>query len=599
MEKRRSEIEVKDKWKLEDIYATDQVWEAEYPKAIALIDKLPSYQNTFLNSGADLLAYLEADEQAGRLLEKLYVYASMRSDEDKTNNQYLNFYGKAQNLYSRYQEATAFVIPSMMQHDYQEIEAFMKDEPKLKEHEIVLKDIYRFQKHTLTKEEEKIIASFSKVLSSSDETASVLSSSDLEFGMMKNEKGEEVSLTESSYSILIRSKDREVRKQAFQQFYQVYNQFSNTFASTLSATVEAAVTEAKLRGYESSLQASLYADDVAKEVYQNLIKTTKEHLKPLFEYYKMKQELLGVDALHIYDIYTPLIGKSDKTYSFDEAKELVIKALGVLGEEYITQFQKAFTEGWIDIYPNKGKRSGAYSGGSYDTKPYVLLNYNGKLDDVSTLAHELGHSMHSYYTRTNNPYDTGDYAIFVAEVASTVNELLLNRYLLEHTTDKTERLAILNNLLELFKGTIYRQTMFAEFEMLIHEKVEQGEILTSELLSSLYLKLNHEYFGEDVVVDEEIQYEWTRIPHFYTPFYVYKYATGLSAACHIVTDILAGKEHARENYITFLKSGSQKHPLELLKIAGVDMNDPAVIESAIAMFQETLDEFQENIQMNK
>jgi oligoendopeptidase F len=336
---------------------------------------------------------------------------------------------------------------------------------------------------------------------------------------------------------------------------------------------------------------TLYSDNINLSVYNNLIDTVSKNLDKLFKYYDLRKKVLKLDEIHLYDIYTNLIENSDKDYSFDEAKDLVINSLSVLGDDYINNLKKAFDEKWIDIYSNTGKRSGAYSSGSYDTNPYILLNYQGKLKDVFTLAHELGHSLHSYYSINNNNYQDSHYAIFVAEVASTVNELLLCKYMLKKSVDKDEKLTILNKMLELFKGTIYRQTMFAEYEKIIYEKCENDEILTQELLSDIYYDINKKYFGSDFIVDEQIRYEWARIPHFYYLFYVYKYATGLSAACYIVNNILSGKEGYKEKYLEFLKSGSKDYPIELLKIANVDMNDSKVVESAIQMFDETIDEF--------
>lgn len=595
MEKTRDQIEEQYKWKLDSIYENVEAWNQAYQEVKSMIPELKTYQDKFLLSARNLFDFLKYDEKVNIVLEQLYSYAHLNNDTDKSNGLYQELVGKAMNLLSEYNTATAYVIPTLLKEDYSKIERFMKEEPALKEYEILLKDIFRYQEHTLSEKEETLLAFYGKVLGSSSDIADVLKENDMTFGVIQDETGKEVTLTNSNYSIYIDSKNREVRKQAFETLYKSYAQFSNTFASTLSATVEDSVVTAKVKHYPSSLNMALYGSDIPKSVYDNLVDTVKKHLPVLFDYYDLKKEQLGLDEMHLYDIYTPIVGESAKEYTFDEAKELVLDTLSIFGEDYVEQARHAFTDGWIDIYPNRGKVSGAYSGGSYTTKPYMLLNFNGKLNDVSTLIHELGHSMHSYYTRSSDPYSTGHYTIFVAEVASTVNELLLNKHLLNTLTEKQERLVVLNNMLELFKASIYRQVMFADFEKQIHEVVERGDVLTKDTLCELYYKLNKEYFGSNVIVDQEIQYEWERIDHFYMIFYVYQYATGLAAACKIVTDLLAGKEDARENYITFLKSGSTKHPIELLKIAGVDMNDPAVIESAITMFKETLEQFKQEI----
>lgn len=595
MEKTREQIDAKYKWKLEDMYASREEWEKDYKLLVNEIDKIKMCEKTFLNSARNLYNYLVLDEKISRTFDKLYSFASMKSDEDKSNNHNLELVDKASNIWKKISEANAFVIPAFLEKDYSLIEKYYEELPELKKWEISLKEIYRYKDHSLSKEQRKIISSFSKVLDTGNRVSSILRNSDMELGKIKDENGQEVTLTDSSYGILITSKNREVRKNAFMKLYKCYEQFANTFSNTLASTIEYSTVDASIKNFNSSLEASLFSDEVNTDVYFNLINNVKKGLPILFDYYKIKKELLKLDEYHLYDTYVGVIGESNKKYTFDEAKKLVIDGLSILGDEYITELKKAFTDSWIDIYPNKGKRNGAYSWGCYDSKPYVLLNYEGQLDDVSTLAHELGHSMHSFYTTNNNPYQTAHYTIFVAEVASTVNEILLNKYLLSIMNDKSERLVILNNLLDTFKGTIFRQTMFAEFEMKIHAFNEQGETLTNELLSKTYYDLNKEYFGPDVVVDEPIKYEWARIPHFYTPFYVYKYATGLSAACQIATNILDGKEKACENYIEFLKSGNRQNPIELLKIAGVDMNNPDVILSAINMFKDILEEFKSEL----
>ena len=430
-----------------------------------------------------------------------------------------------------------------------------------------------------------------KIFNNHYETYELLKDSDLTFGYIEDEEGKKVELTCSNYSLYIESKNREVRKNAFQTLYKTYKQFINTFASTLSGNINENITIAKIKKYNSTLEWCLYPDEIKEEVYNNLIKTVNNNLDILFKYYDLKKEVLKLDELHLYDIYTPIVSEFTKKYPFEEGKQLVLDALSILGEDYIEVLKKGINNHWIDVYPTKAKRTGAYSGGCYDTEPYLLLNYQEQYNDISTLAHEAGHSMHSYYTRTNNPYQYGDYAIFVAEVASTVNEILLAKHLLEVSTEKEEKLFILDNLMNLFKGTIYRQTMFAEFEQSIYKDAEEDIPLTADYLSNKYYQLNKKYFGENVFVDEEVQYEWSRIPHFFYNFYVYKYATGISAACQIVNNILNNKENAVENYKKFLSCGSILNPIDSLKLAGVDLTKKEVIESALKMFNETIEEF--------
>ena len=492
-----------------------------------------------------------------------------------------------------YEKVSSFVVPTLLKYDYAKIEEFYKEEPKLLEHKFNLENIYRFKEHVLTEKEEEMLSTLTQVLGTSEEIYDAFTNSDLSFGYIKDENNEDVELTESTFSKFLRSKDRRVRRDAFKKMYETYGSYKNTIAKILVGDIKSNVAVSEIKKYPSSLEASLFADNIPKAVYDNLINTIHDNLEPLYHYFDLKKNMLNVSELHLYDTYVSVIPDNNKEYTFDEAKNIVIHALQVLGKDYIKDLQKAFNERWIDIYENKGKVTGAYSSGSYDTNPFILLNFNGTLDSVSTLAHELGHSMHSYYSKLNNPYQYSSYKIFVAEVASTVNELLLANYLLNTSKDNKLKLTILNNLLDMFKGTIYRQVMFAEFEKKIYEKEEQKEVLTNEVLSNLYYDLNKKYFGNHVVIDDEIRYEWMRIPHFYYNFYVYKYATGLSAACHIVKRILNKEENAIHSYLEFLSSGGRDYPLEELKIAGVDMTDKKVVESAITMFKEYLEEFEQ------
>ena len=592
LQKTRDEIDIKYTWDLTLIYKTDEEFLKDYEKVSKEVKKISKYQGILVKSASNLLGYLKLFNELDRKLSKLYYYANLKNDQDTTNTKYQDFLGKVKNLLTKFEELDAYAEPELMSVDYDLIEKYYKEEKELKEYEFVLSNLFRFKKHILSKEVEEVLSSLSNSLDNSSETYEALTDSDMKFGNILNENNEEVELTESNYNVFLHSKDRRVRKEAFNRVLTTYGEYKNTISSTFSGNVDTLTTLAKLKKYNSSLEASLFSDNVDIKVYNNLIKTVKDNLDVLYKYFKLKKDFLKLDEFHLYDQYVELVEENTKTYTFIEAKELVIDALSVLGEDYIKNLNKAFDERWIDVYNNKGKRGGAYSSGFYDTKPYVLLNYEGTINDVSTLAHELGHSMHTYYSCLNNPYQYSQYKIFVAEVASTVNELLLNFHLLNKGSIEDKKY-ILSNLMNLFKSTIYRQTMFAEFERDMHNLKEQGGVLTNEVLCDNYYKLNLDYFGKDVVVDDEIKYEWERIPHFYYNFYVYKYAIGLSCACYIVDNILNKKENALENYLKFLSSGGSDYPINELKIAGIDVTKKDVIESAIKMFDSFIEQFKE------
>ena len=592
LQKTRDEIETKYTWDLTLIYKTDKDFEKDYEKVSKEINDITKYQGILVKSASNLLGYLKLSNELERKLYKLYYYANLKNDQDTTNTKYQAMLGKVKNLLTKFEELDAYAQPELMSIDYSLIEKYYEEEKELKEYEFVLSNLFRFKKHILSKEVEEVLSSLSNSLNNSSETYELLTDSDMKFGKILDENNEEVELTESNYSVFLHSKDRRVRKESFNKILTTYGEYKNTISSTFAGNVDTLTTLAKLKKYDSSLEAALFSDNVDKEVYNNLIKTVKDNLNVLYKYFKLKKDFLKLDEFHLYDQYVDLVEENTKKYTFLEAKELVIEALSVLGEDYIKNLNKAFDERWIDVYNNKGKRGGAYSSGFYDTKPYVLLNYEGTINDVSTLAHELGHSMHTYYSCLNNPYQYSSYKIFVAEVASTVNELLLNFHLLNKGS-KEDKKYILSNLMNLFKATIYRQTMFAEFERDMHNKKEKGEVLTNEVLCDSYYKLNLDYFGSDVVVDDEIKYEWERIPHFYYNFYVYKYAIGLSCACYIVDNILNKKENALENYLKFLSSGGSDYPINELKIAGIDVTKKDVIESAIKMFDSFIEQFKE------
>ncbi len=592
LQKKRSEIEDKYKWDLTYIYASDNDWYNDYDAVSEIVPSIKNYQGKIVSSADNLLGYIELSNDIERKLYKLYYYAHLKHDQDTTETNYQTMKGKIDNLLASYEEMDAFANPEMMTIDYDKVEKFYKDNPKLKEYTFLLENIYRYKKHILSHEVEEVLSSLTNVLSASSDTFESLTDSDMRFGNIKDENGMEVELTESNYRVFLQSTNRDVRRQAFEKLLNTYGNFKNTIAQTFKGQVEMLTKLSKMKNFNSSLEASLFGENIDVSVYNNLIDIVSNNLDILFKYFDLKKKLLGLDEFHLYDQYVELVSSCSKTYTFEEAKENVLEALSVLGEDYINNINKAFDEHWIDVYNNVGKRGGAYSSGFYDTKPYVLLNYEGTINDVSTLAHELGHSMHTYYSCMNNPYHYSAYHIFVAEVASTVNELLLNYHLLNKTDDKDEKRYILNNLMDLFKSTIFRQTMFAEFEKDMHQRKENGEILTYALLCDEYYKLNKKYFGNNVVVDECIKYEWERIPHFYYDFYVYKYAIGLSCACYIVDNILNKKENAVDNYLKFLASGGSDYPVNELAIAGVDVTNKEVIESAIKMFEGLINEFE-------
>lgn len=588
MPKKRNEIDDKYKWDLSLIYENDSLWYNDLEKVKNEIEEIKSFKGKLTENADNLLNYFKLSSTLERKLYRLYYYANLNHDSDTTNQTYQEMLGKILDLLTLYGEYASYVNPELMSVDYDVIEEFYNQNDELKDYRFVLEQIYRYKPHILDEKSEKIISSLNSILNSPEKTYDALVDADMKFGTINGEE-----LTNSNYSKFIHSKDRNTRKEAFKMIHNTYGNFKNTISQTFANNVSVLTTMAKIKNYPSSIEASLFSDNVPLDVYNNLINTINKHLNVIYKYFALKKEKLGLDELHLYDIYVELVKDLDKEYTFEEAKDIVLKALSILGEDYTDILNKAFNEKWIDVYNNVGKRSGAYSSGFYDTNPYILLNFEGKAKDVSTLAHELGHSVHTYLSCENNLYHYSHYEIFVAEVASTVNELLLNYYLLSNSNSKEEKLFVLNEMMELFKGTIYRQVMFAEFEQLVHNKKEQGEVLTNKLLSDIYYDLNKKYFGENVCIDEEIKYEWERIPHFYYDFYVYKYAIGLSCACYIVDGILNNKPNAKENYLNFLKTGGSMYPIDELKVAGIDVTNPSVIESAINMFDDIIEQFKE------
>lgn len=592
--KSRSEINNFDKWDLTTIYNNDDAFYSDCDKCIKLIDGFDKIKNGMMESADNLYQVIKKDEEIDILINHLYMYAHLNKDSETNNPAYQKMFGKINNIINTYSEVSSFIIPTLLEYDYSVIEKFYLEKPELKEYEFVFVNIFREKIHTLTKSEEKILSSFEQTLSFPENIYDTFSNADLKFGSIKDEHGDLVEITDSNFSLYIKSKDRNVRKAAFDTLYNGYKKYENTISLMLSNDVKVNNTLAKLRKYNSALEASLFADNVDISIYNNLVSTVESNLKPLHDYLELKREILNLDKIHMYDVYASLLKNyNSKKYTFDEAEKLVVSSLKVLGDDYLSIINDAFSKRWIDKYPNIAKASGAYSSGSYTTNPFILLNFQGELNDVSTLAHELGHSVHSYYSRHNNPYQYSQYKIFVAEVASTVNELLLSKYLLNNSNDNFEKLNILNRLIELYRTTIYRQTMFASFEKKIYDLEANGEILTPDIINNEYYKLNQKYFGNDAVVDELIKYEWEKVPHFYYNFYVYKYATGLSAATAIVNKILNNEKDAVKNYIEFLKTGGRDYPVNELKIAGVDINDKKVIEDSIETFKDLLLQFKE------
>ncbi len=588
-QKLRSQINVEDMWDLTPIFKNDEEFEKAFQLLEEEIKDYPKQNDTFVNKPGELKERLEKLEDLNRKLDKLQTYSHQRSDEDTSNNHYQAYVERVSKLESTLSETTSYLNPTILKKDYNFIQSFYKVEPKLEYFDSYFKELFRYQKHYLKENEELLMAKVGRMTGYASEASSILLDSDLKYGFVHKD-GTEIELTDSNFRKFILDQNRDVRKDAFMKMYHTLKQFKNVFANSLAGMVEESNTLRMIRNYPSNLEASLFDEEITTDVYHNLIKTVRDNLSVLYDYFSFKKQYLKLDEFHLYDTGVELVPEYKKNYSFQEAKEIILNVLSIFGEEYVSCVKRAFKDHWIDIFPNKGKRGGAYSGGAYDTYPYILLNYNGEYDDVSTLIHEMGHSMHSYYARKNNPYITGDYKIFVAEVASTVNELLLSHYLYEHSENDLEKMYLLNQKLDLYKATLYRQTMFAEFEEKFYQASENGTVLTSDYLCDTYYELVQDYFGPSVVIDDEIRYEWERIPHFFYYFYVYKYATGISAATHIVRRILNKEENAVHDYLEFLKVGSKLSPLDSLKIAGVDLTKPEVIESSILEFQSAFEE---------
>ncbi len=591
--RKRAEQRVEDTWNLEAIYASSEDWKADAARLEGLLEDFKGYQGHVKDGADQLLEIMEAYCKMTELFEKIFVYAHMHFDEDMGNSFYQKLNGEARAMMPKYDSAVSWLQPELLELSEETLERYFRENEKLELYRIWLKDLLRKKAHTLTTDQERMLALAGEMGNAPYQIYSIFENADLTFGTVEGEKGERLPLTSETFVRLQENRNRRIRKEAFCQFYGVYQQFGNTIAALFDANVRQAMFFARERHYSSN--RAFYLDDaqIPEQVYDNLIDTVHKNLPVMHRYAALRKKMLGVEELHMYDVYAPMVSDVDKKFTFEEAKAVVKEGLKPLGEDYLAILQEGFDNRWIDIYENTGKRGGAYSGGSYATNPYVLLNFQGNLSHVFTLAHEMGHSIHSYYTRKNQPFIYGDYKIFVAEVASTCNEALLIHSLLEKTTDKQERKYLINYFLEQFKSTLYRQTMFAEFEKITHGKVEAGESLNAETLCDIYLNLNKTYFGDAMVSDPEIAWEWARIPHFYTPFYVYQYATGFSAAIAIAEKIRNQEPGAVENYKKFLSGGSSMTPIELLKLCGVDMESPKPIQAALDVFAQYLGSMEE------
>ncbi|MBS4193654.1 oligoendopeptidase F [Lederbergia citri] len=590
----RSEIAEDMTWRLEDIFSSDEAWEKEYDDIKEQLKDAGQFKGKLNESADNLFEALDFQSKVSERMGRLYTYAHMRYDQDTGNSHYQGFNARAESLYSILASEFSYIVPEVLDMEESRISQFLEENKDLQLYKKALEEINLQRGHVLSAEQEALLAQASEVLGASSTTFGMLNNADLEFPVIKDEDGKDVQISHGNYIRFLESSDRRVREEAFKKVYETYGKFSNTFSSTLSGAVKKDNFYAKARNYKSARQAALSANNIPESVYDNLVETINKNLHLLHRYVKLRKKVLGVDQLHMYDLYTPLVKDVKMNIPYEEAKNLVIEGLAPLGEEYTNILKEGFENRWVDVFENKGKRSGAYSSGAYGTNPYILMNWQDNVNNLFTLAHEFGHSVHSYYTRKSQPYPYGDYSIFVAEVASTCNEALLGDFMLKRTNDKKEQLYLLNHYLEGFRGTVFRQTMFAEFEHIIHQKAQNGEALTADMLTREYYELNKKYFGEDDIhIDEEIGLEWSRIPHFYYNYYVYQYATGFSAAAALSSQILEEGESAVTRYIEFLKAGSSDYPIEVLKKAGVDMTTAAPIEAACKVFEEKLAEMEQ------
>lgn len=590
--KDRKDIDVKDTWNLESIYANNELWEEDYAALEKDAAEFAKLKGAIEADVSKIPAVLDAYYGLHRRLSKLSVYARMRFDQDTTDSTYQTMSAKIGSLGVKIGAASAFVEPEILSYSKEQLEAAEKENERTAYYGRKIEEMLRGQEHTLDAEKEELLAAAGDMAEAPDDIFSVLMNADMKYPDIVLEDGTHLPLTNSTYISYMESPDRAVREGAFKTLYGQIASLKNTFAAIYRGNLKQAKFYAQSRKYSSARAMYLADSNVPESVYDNLLSAVHEALPMMYRYVAVRKKVLGVDKLHMYDVYTPIVAAQNQTYEFEQAKQMVLEALKPMGEDYLSHAREGLENRWIDIYPNKGKKGGAYSWGCYDSQPFILLNYTKNLDSVFTLIHEMGHSIHSYYSRTAQDYAYSDYKIFVAEVASTCNECLLMHDLLEKTTDKEQRKYLLNHYLDSFKGTLFRQTMFAEFEKNAHEYCAQGKPLTAEALSQMYLELNQKYFGPDMEKDEEIAYEWMRIPHFYTPFYVYQYATGYSAAVALSAKILKEGKPAVDAYMSFLKGGESKDPIDLLKMAGVDMTTEKPVADALTLFGELVAELE-------
>ena len=592
---KREELPENLTWDLTKIFSSDQEFDEKYLELSEELKQSEKHKGTLDQGASQFLNAIEFVLRVYRQTEVIYVYAHLKNDQDTGNTDYQALYARASSLFSKVSEAVSWFEPEILQLSDDQIWQYFKEEPKLEVYRHYIQQIVDNRAHVLSAEQESLLAGAGEIFDASSDTFAVLNNADLVFPTIEGENGEIVQLSHGVYGQLLESTDRRVREAAFKGLYSVYEQFRNTFASTLGTHIKGHNFKAKVRNYSSAREASLSNNHIPESVYDTLVDVVNKHLPLLHRYMELRKRLLEVEKLHMYDLYTPVLGEAPITFTYEEAKEKALEALKPMGEEYMAIVEKAFSERWIDVVENKGKRSGAYSSGSYDTNPYILLNWHDTLDQLFTLVHEMGHSVHSYFTRSNQPYVYGDYSIFLAEIASTTNENILTEYLLETEKDPRVRAYVLNHYLDGFKGTVFRQTQFAEFEYFMHTEDEKGVPLTSEYLSDSYGKLNAKYYGPAVEEDPEIKFEWSRIPHFYYNYYVFQYSTGFSAASALAKKILNQEPEALENYLAYLKAGNSDYPVEVMKKAGVDMTQAAYIEDAMSMFEQRLNELEELI----
>ena len=594
MIKDRSSIESIYKWNIDEMYNNKEAIDVDIKKVESILKEVKNYKGKLGSSKDSLYKALKLSEDASRIVQNLYVYTHMKQHEDTRINENQGMATKIEMLSTELSMATSYIVPEIISIDDKILNEFLESK-ELSFYRKYIDDILREKPHTLSEREEEILAATSDISGVAENVYDMLSFADLEFPEIEDEEGNKVKLTHSNFSVFLKSKNQRVRKDAFKALYSVYDKYKNTFASTLYGGIKSEIFYSKMRKHKSALEGSLFNDDVSVDVYNNLILAIDENLDSLNKYVELKKRFLGLEEIHMYDLYVPLTDKFDMKIPYEKAQDIILKALRPLGEDYLNIIKKAFSERWIDVYENEGKQGGAYSWGSYDSHPYILMNYHDDLNSLFTLIHELGHSVHSYYSRTSQEYLYSNYKIFVAEVASTLNELLLINYLLDNSSSREETIYLLNYYLEQFRTTVYRQTMFAEFEKITHEKVEGKEPLTAKEFTDIYYGLNEKYYGKSCNVDRQIGLEWARIPHFYSNFYVYKYATGFSAASALSQQILKEGESAVQRYISFLKSGGSEYPLVQLKSAGVDMEKKESVDSALSVFSELVDKLEKEL----